>query len=56
MYVRVTWVRGGCTVLHVCVMYVVVTGNLSVCVPGRVRRGPVTGETGYDDEDRCERG
>jgi hypothetical protein len=55
MYVRVAWARGGCTVLHVCVMYVVVTGNLSVCESGRVRRGPVPGETGYDG-DRCERG
>lgn len=42
--------------LHVCVMYAVVTGNVSACVYGRVRRGPVTGETGHDEGDRCERG
>jgi hypothetical protein len=46
-----TWVCRGCTVLHVCVMYAVVTGNVSVRVHGRVRRGPVTGETGHDKGD-----
>jgi hypothetical protein len=47
--VGATWVCSGCTVLHVCVMYAVVTGNVSACVYGRVRRGPVTGETGHDE-------
>ena len=56
MYVGVTWACSGCTVLHVCVMYAVVTGNVNACVYGRVRRGPVTGETGHDEGDRCERG
>jgi hypothetical protein len=37
-------------------MYAVVTGNVSVCVYGRFRRGPVTGETGHGEGDRWERG
>jgi len=56
MYVHAAWVCGGCTVLHECAMYVVVTGNLSVCVSGRATRGLVDGETKCDEGDRCERG
>jgi len=56
MYVGARWVCSGCTALHVCVMYAVVTGNVSVCVYGRDRRGPVTGETGHDKGDTDAKG
>ena len=46
-----TRVCGGCTVLHVCVMYAVVTGNVSVSVHGHVRRSPATRERGHDKGD-----
>ena len=41
----------GCTVLHVCVMYAVVTRNVSACVYGRVRPGPDTGKTGHGERE-----